>query len=198
MHSINIFISIRRSSTHTHTHFLIKWCVCGEKFFILCSGVLTISSSLRRAYWGLPSLGGLDTWRCSESPLPTVSRHNTKATLSCKRLESKKKGGGWGKRKFFLWDAFGWTWSNHSLSRVDATRRLYSELLDLTCVVQIVFQPAFGALVVEFPSTGHKEEQVVPEDAQWVQERLHYLSFVFSVIHYEDTISATTGDVTLQ
>lgn len=41
---------------------------------------------------------------------------------------------------------------------------LYTGLPDLTCVVQIVFQPAFGTLVVELPSARHKEEQVVPED----------------------------------
>lgn len=50
--------------------------------------IRTCSSSLSREYWGVPSLGGLDTWRCRESPFPRVSRHNTKATLSCSRLES--------------------------------------------------------------------------------------------------------------
>lgn len=61
---------------------------CWERLMMPSSGVLTISSSLSREYWGVPSLGGLDTWRCRESPFPTVSRHNTKATLSCNRLES--------------------------------------------------------------------------------------------------------------
>lgn len=31
-------------------------------------------------------------------------------------------------------------------------------------MVQIVLQPAFGALVVELSSTRNKEQQVVPED----------------------------------
>lgn len=81
--SVQVLISIPGRNTHTVTQ--------RDKVMRLWSSVLTSSSSLRREYWGLPSLGGLDTWRCSESPLPTVSRHNTKATLSCNRLESKKK-----------------------------------------------------------------------------------------------------------
>lgn len=62
------------------------------------------------------------------------------------------------KRTFIYEDAFGRMRPNCD------TRKLHTGLPDLTCVVQIVFQPALGALVVELPSAGHKEEQVVPED----------------------------------
>lgn len=61
----------------------VKWaCVPGP------CGVLTISSSRRKACCSVPSLGGLDTCRCRLSPRPTVSRQRTKATLSWSRLES--------------------------------------------------------------------------------------------------------------
>lgn len=37
-------------------------------------------------------------------------------------------------------------------------------LLNSTCVVQILLQPAFGALVVKLASTRYKEQQVVSEN----------------------------------
>lgn len=49
-------------------------------------------------------------------------------------------------------------------SRVDTISKHCSSLADSTCMVQIVLQPAFGALVVELSSPRHKEQQVVPED----------------------------------
>lgn len=76
------------------------------------------------------------------SPLPTVSRHSTKATLSCSRLESAQD-------EIVSIRRYGNT--QHETERAS------------TCVVQVVLQPAFGTLVVELPSTGYKKKQVVPE-----------------------------------
>lgn len=106
--------------------------------------LFTDSSSLSREYWGVPSLGGLDTWRCRASPLPTVSRHNTKATLSCSRLESREEES--------IQRTAPWACLKNTATRASST-----------CVVQIVLQPAFGALIVELPSAGNKKKQVVPE-----------------------------------
>ena len=39
----------------------------------------------------------------------------------------------------------------------------------LTCVVQVVFQPALGALVVKLSSSGSKEQEVVPGREEWGQ-----------------------------
>lgn len=70
-------------------------------------------------------------------------------------------------------------WTNRDSSCVDATRKLHTGLPELTCVVQIVFQPAFGALVVELPSAGYKEEQVVPDDDETSGFSNGWITFIF-------------------
>ena len=112
-------------------------------FRSVCVALLTDSSSLSRECWGVPSLGGLDTWRCRASPLPTVSRHNTKATLSCSRLESTED-------KII----------DYIAPSMSESRNAW---LSSTCVVQVVLQPTFGTLIVELPSPRNKKKQVVPE-----------------------------------
>lgn len=47
----------------------------------------------------------------------------------------------------------------------------YMRLLNSTCMVQVVFQPTFGALVVKLPPSRYKEQQVVSEQTtihKWV------------------------------
>ena len=48
-------------------------------------------------------------------------------------------------------------------------------MLDVTCVVQVLLQPTFGALVIKLSSTRHEEQQVVPESSRihkWAQNKV--------------------------
>lgn len=49
---------------------------------------LTSSSCWMKLKWGMSGFGGRDTWRKSSSPEPRESKQRTKATLSCRRLDS--------------------------------------------------------------------------------------------------------------
>ncbi|TNN21525.1 hypothetical protein EYF80_068364 [Liparis tanakae] len=107
---------------------------------------LTSSSRRMKACAAPPGRGGRDTCASSASPLASVSRHTTNATLSCSGLDSGEGG---------------------RRSEVRGRRRSgHAGRRPLTGVVQVVLQPALGAQEVVLPSSSEREHQVEPSGGQ--------------------------------